>query len=91
MEIKAFQVHSRCGESSAIVFAESHNKAKSLVAGEMIVNGNEYHELACQRLPNADKYATEVPLVLWWDLPSSEKIYHEMGWSLHGALTCDRC
>ena len=89
--IKAFQVHSECGESGAIVFAESHNKAKSMVAGERIVNGNEYHELRCQRMPEADKDAADTPSVLWWDLPSSAKIYYEMGWILHGALTCNRC
>jgi len=89
--IEAFQVHSPCREHGIIVFAESHNQAKSAVAGLEVVDTCEYHELKCQRIPEADKYATETPSVLWWELPGSEKIYHEMGWHLHDEPSCDRC
>lgn len=89
--IKAFKVSCPDYENSIIVFAESHNQAKSAVANELVVGGYEYHQLRCKRLPEADQYATDTLSVMWWDSPRSHRIYYDLGWRSYEEPSCDRC
>lgn len=91
MSIRAFKVHDPMHENGVIVFAESYNKAKSMVAGEMCVGGYEYHELQCQREPKADKFATQEASVVWWGGKRSDEIYYCLGWHYHDEPSCDWC
>lgn len=90
-KIRAFQVTAPNYENAVIVFAESANQAKSMVAGDVCVGEYEYRDLICKREPKADQYATEKPSVLFWNRRKSDLIYYELGWQLHDAEICDWC
>ena len=80
-ELKAYKVYTNYGDGSVIAFATSHSMAKSAAFGCDILSEDDWVDLRCHRVPDADKYADEFGAGALdnWDEKEC-RFYRSLGW-----------
>ena len=78
--VRAFMVTTDYAEAAVLVWTESPSKAKAIAMGQMWLDGSEWNDLRCKRVPEADSYK-DGPYVIGDEPTLSDlELLWKLGW-----------